>query len=92
MKPGSIVGPWYYMGSKLKKMVLPNGVVAWRMISGNYIQAAVENVQYYWETNFGGRNLLKISATPFSMRYCTEVDYSPEVNPEMVNCHFNCRL
>jgi hypothetical protein len=33
MKPGSIMEPLFYLGSKLKKTVMPNGVVAWFMIS-----------------------------------------------------------
>jgi hypothetical protein len=29
MKPGSIIEPTFYMGSNLKKTVMPNGAVAW---------------------------------------------------------------
>jgi hypothetical protein len=31
MKEGSIQVPTFYLGAKLKKTVLPNGVVAWDM-------------------------------------------------------------
>jgi hypothetical protein len=33
MKPGSIIEPAFYLGAKLKKTVMPNGVVAWGMSS-----------------------------------------------------------
>jgi hypothetical protein len=39
MKPGSIMEPTFYLGAKLKKTVMPNGVVAWGMSSSKYVQA-----------------------------------------------------
>jgi hypothetical protein len=47
MKEGSIQVPTFYLGAKLKKTVLPNGVVAWGMISSKYVQYGVQNVQEY---------------------------------------------
>jgi hypothetical protein len=47
MKEGSIQVPTFYLGAKMKKNVLPNGVVAWGMSSINYLQSAVHNVQEY---------------------------------------------
>jgi hypothetical protein len=44
MKEGSIQVPAFYLGAKLKKTVLPNGVVAWGMSSSKYVQSAVHNV------------------------------------------------
>jgi hypothetical protein len=37
MKEGSIRIPTFYLGAKLKKTVLPNGVVAWGMSSRKYV-------------------------------------------------------
>jgi hypothetical protein len=37
MKEGSIHIPTFYLGAKLKKTVLPNGVVAWGMNSIKYV-------------------------------------------------------
>jgi hypothetical protein len=37
MKEGSIQVPTFYLGAKLKKTVLPNGVVAWGMSSSKYV-------------------------------------------------------
>jgi hypothetical protein len=45
MKEGSIQVPTFYLGAKLKKTVLPNGVVAWGMISSKYVQYAVQNAK-----------------------------------------------
>jgi hypothetical protein len=45
MKYGSIQVPTFYLGAKLKKTVLPNGVVAWGMSSSNYVQYAVQNMK-----------------------------------------------
>jgi hypothetical protein len=56
MKPGSIMEPTFYLGSKLKKTVMKSGVVAWGMSSSKYVQAAVQNVQEYLNKN-GSRKL-----------------------------------
>jgi hypothetical protein len=45
MKEGSIQVPTFYLGAKLKKTVLPNGVVACGTISIKYVQSALQNVQ-----------------------------------------------
>jgi hypothetical protein len=45
MKEGSIQVTTFYLGSKLKKTVLPNGMVAWGMSSSKYMQYAVQNVK-----------------------------------------------
>jgi hypothetical protein len=44
MKEGSIQVQTFYLGDKLKKTVLPNGVVDWGMISSKYEQSAIQNV------------------------------------------------
>jgi hypothetical protein len=44
IKEGSIQVTTFYMGVKLKKNVLPNGVVAWDMSSRKCVQSAVQNV------------------------------------------------
>jgi hypothetical protein len=44
MKEGFIQVPTLYLGAKLKKTVLPNGVVAWVMSSSKYVQSAVQNI------------------------------------------------
>jgi len=41
MKDQSIGDPEMYLGAKIKKMVLPNGVEAWAMSPSKYVQNAI---------------------------------------------------
>jgi hypothetical protein len=69
------------LGAKLKKTVLPNGVVAWGMSSSKYVQYAVQNVQYYLTALPGDQKLLKKAAGPFAVGYKPGLDESPELEP-----------
>jgi hypothetical protein len=84
MKPGSIMEPTFYLGAKLKKTVMPNGVVVWGMRYSKYVQAAVQNVQEYLKKN-GDRKLKKKEYAPFEATYRSEIDESPVLGPEMAN-------
>jgi hypothetical protein len=84
MKPGSIMEPTFYLGAKLKKTAMPNGMVAWGTISSKYAQAAVQNVQEYLKEN-GDRKLMKKAYAPFEATYRDEIDESPVLGPEMAN-------
>ena len=44
MNKGSIGDPDIYLGAKLRKVQLDNGVFAWGMIPAKYVQEAVINV------------------------------------------------
>jgi hypothetical protein len=59
MKEGSIQVPTFYLGAKLKKTVLPNGVVAYGMSSRKYVQSAVQNVKEYLAALTGDQMLMK---------------------------------
>jgi hypothetical protein len=85
IKEGSIQVPTFYLGSKLKKTVLPNGVVAWGMISRKYIQSAVQNVKEYLAALPGDQTLLKKSSGPFAGGYKPELDESPELDSTRAN-------
>jgi hypothetical protein len=84
IKPGSIMEPTFYLGAKLEKTVMSNGVVAGGMSSSKYVQAAVQNVQEYLKEN-GDRNLKKKASAPFEATYRAEIDESPVLGPEMEN-------
>jgi hypothetical protein len=84
MKPGSIMEPTLYLGAKLKKTVMPNGVVAWGMSSIKYVKAAVQNVQEYLKKN-GDRKLKKKVSATFEATYRSEIYESPMLVPEMTN-------
>jgi len=44
IKSGSLGDPDTYLGAKLKKMRLPNGVVVWALSPARYIHQSVRNV------------------------------------------------
>jgi hypothetical protein len=69
MKEGSIQVPTFYLGAKLKKTVLPNGVVAWGMSSSKYAHYAVQNVNKYLAALPGDHMLVKKASGPFSGGY-----------------------
>jgi hypothetical protein len=66
MKEGSIQVPTFHLGAKLKKTVLPNGLVAWGMSSSKYVQSVVQNVQDYLVALPGNQKLLKKAYGPFA--------------------------
>jgi hypothetical protein len=85
MKEGSIQVPTFYLGAKLKKNVIPNGVIAWGMSSRNYLHYAVQNVQEYPAALPGYRNMLKRSPATFVGGYKPELYESPELDPIKAN-------
>jgi hypothetical protein len=78
MKEGSIQGPTFYLGAKLMRTVLPNGVVAWGMSSSKYVQTAVQNVQDHLAVFPGNQKLPKKASGPFAGGDNPELDESPE--------------
>jgi hypothetical protein len=87
LKEGSIQVPTFYLGAKVKKTVLPNGVVAWGMISSKYVHSDVQNVKEYLAALPGDQMLVKKASGPFAGGYKPELDDSPEVDPTRVNLH-----
>jgi hypothetical protein len=76
MKEGSIKVPTFYLGAKMKKSVLPNGVVDWGMNSSKYVQSAVQNIQDYLAVLPGDQKLKKKASDPFTGGYKPELDES----------------
>jgi hypothetical protein len=74
MKEGSIQVPTFYLGAKLKKTVLPNGVVAWGVSSSKYVQYTVQNVKEYLVSLPGDQKLKKKAYGPFTGGYKPEID------------------
>jgi hypothetical protein len=74
------------LGSKLKKTVLTNDVVAWDMSSSKYVQSSVNNVQDYLVAIPGDQKLLNKASGPFTGGYKPELDESPELDlPEQTS-------
>ena len=65
MKKGSIRDPEIYLGAKLHKAQLGNGVFAWGMIPEKYVQEAVINVEEHLTKEYGGRKLPKRATAPW---------------------------
>jgi hypothetical protein len=87
MNEGSIKVPTFYLVAKLKKTVLPNGVVAWVMSSSKYVHSAVQNVKEYLAALPGDQKLMKKASGPFSGGYKPELDESPELDPTRANIY-----
>ena len=49
MKPGSVGDPNIYLGAKLRKTDLNNGVVTWLILPSKYVQEAVKNVKDHFK-------------------------------------------
>ena len=85
MKPDSIGDPDMYLGAKLRKTVLPNGVEAWSFSPRKYVQEAVRNFKLYLDKNMDERKLLKKASAPFPNNYRPETDETPELSYELAN-------
>jgi hypothetical protein len=81
MKEGSIQVITFYLGMKLNKTVLPNGVISWGMRSSKYVQSDVQNVQEYLASLPGNRRFLEKAPAPFVCGYKHELDEIPELDP-----------
>ena len=85
MKPGSIGDPDVYLGGKLRKIRLPNGVFMWANSSSKYVKEIVANVEKHIGQNHGGRKLNKRAEVPWPSNYAAEDDTTPELDEEWAN-------
>jgi hypothetical protein len=69
------------LGAKLKKTVLPNGVVAWGMSSSKYVQSSVHNVKEYLAALPGDQMLVKKASGPADV---FPVPDNPGASPEVL--------
>ena len=67
MKPGSLGPPTIYLGNKVSKVTLENGVKAWSFSSSQYVQGAVSNVETYLKKQ--NKLLPRKCPTPLSAGY-----------------------
>jgi hypothetical protein len=81
MKKESIGDPDIYLGSKLRKVVLSNGVHAWMISPTKYIKEAINNVERHLEREYGSKLPKRLSG-PLPNNYRPEVDITPELNAE----------
>ena len=82
LKEESIGPPTVYLGDRVQKVVLENGVWAWSFSSSQYVQSAVKNVEAY--VGRPENSYLKIPSkteTPLMTSYRPELDVLPELMP-----------
>ena len=83
LKPDSIHPPDNYLGTKIKQVVLPNGVKAWGQSSSHYVLNAVKNLEEWMKER--NLKLPKKANTPMQTSYRPELDVSKELDPELAN-------
>ena len=89
-KPGSISEPNIYLGTKLKKMTLENGVECWASSPSKYVEEAVRNVEKYLKDLDSDRwKLPKRAENPFAMACEPELDTSPELSPDLASFYMS---
>jgi hypothetical protein len=69
MKAGSISEPDIYLGAKVSKVQLENGVLAWALSPSKYVQEAVRNLEEHLEREHNGRKLGKKRTTLMPASY-----------------------
>ena len=72
LKPG-FGNPYIYLGAKLCKILH----CAWAMSPAKYVNKAVRNCIVHLTSNYGCK-----SENPFKIGYDTELDTSPELDPD----------
>ena len=80
LKPDSIGPPKLYLGGKLAKLELPNGVVSWTISASKYIQQALKNLESILDKH--GLKLRKGTNSPLPSNYHPEREYTPECDTE----------
>ena len=82
LKDESIGPPTIYLGGRVRKVQLENGVLAWSFSLSQYVQSAVKNVEEYVgrpeNTHF---KIPSKAETPLATNYRPELDVSPELTP-----------
>ena len=78
IKEGSVGPPSLYLGNKVSKVTLDNGVDAWSFSSSQYVQNAVKNVEEYLRKK--GKSLPAKASSPLSNNYRPEVDVTCELD------------
>ena len=76
MKPESVGPPKLYLGGKLSKVDLPNGVKAWAISASKYIHNALKNVEATLSQH--GLSLRRGTNSPLPGSYRPECDVTPE--------------
>lgn len=87
LKEESIGAPKIYLGGRVRKVQLENGVECWAFGSSQYVQAAVQRVKdHLQELHAAGDTRFRLPAranTPMQTAYRAELDVTPELDPKL---------
>jgi len=83
LKESSIGPPKIYLGGKVGKVQLSNGVWSYSFSSSQYVKEAVRNVESYLTKQ--NMKLARKATAPFTYEYRPELDQSPELSPKEAN-------
>ena len=82
LKEELIGPPTVYLGGRVHKVQLENGVWAWSFSSSQYVQSTVKNVEEYIGKSENSHLKIPSKAeTPLMTSYRPELDVSPELTP-----------
>jgi hypothetical protein len=83
LKPTSVGDPDIYLGAKLNKTQLPNGIYAWGMSPSKYVNQAVKSCQTYLSAKLNDKYKIPTRAdNPFPTNYCPDTDATEPLDPE----------
>jgi hypothetical protein len=82
IKPDSKGDPDMYLGSKIRKFKMPNGVEAWVQSPSKYIQEGCKNVKHHIQKKYKAI-LPKGASAPFPRDYVSELDMTEELVQRM---------
>ena len=86
LKEESIGPPTLYLGGRVRKVTLDNGMKAWSFSSSQYVRTAVGNVEEYLNKIDNPKWKLPGKAeTPMQSSYRPELDVTPELEPTMAS-------
>ena len=78
LKENSIGPPTQYLGNKVSQVTLENCTKCWSLISSQYVQCAVKNVEDYCDKQ--GLGMLPKVKSPWPRNCRPEVDVSTELS------------
>ena len=75
--------PTVYLGGRVRKVQLENGVWAWSFSLSQYVQSSIKNVEeYIGKSENSHLKILSKAETPLTTSYRPELDVSPELTPQ----------
>ena len=84
LKPSLVGDPDIYLGAKLHRTKLTNGVWAWGLSPYRYVHQAVNNCASHLSNKFDRMyRLPKCADNPFPTDYCAKTNVSEPLTPEL---------